>query len=63
MRDNSSEEGELKEKFNILDVDRIKVNKKEDEAVSEEELNLNKKAAGRLKKNDKGEMVIEVREE
>lgn len=47
-----------------MDVENIKVRSKEDELFSEEDLGINKgKAAGRLKKNSKGEMVIEVREE
>lgn len=59
---NGSEDGD-KEKFNILDVERIKVRNKEDELVSEEELGIHKRTAGRAKKNEKGELVIEVRED
>lgn len=56
-------EKDEKEKFNILDVEKVNVRRKEDDLVSEEELGINKLAAGRAKRNDKGELVIEVHED
>lgn len=54
-RDDDDDHSTTKEKFNILDVDTVKVRRKEDELLSEEELGVNKpNVAGRLKKNSKG---------